>query len=99
MADGKITLLCPIIGAPGKGAALKAALLKLAAATVQEKGNICYKLHATSDPDEFFIYEQWKDQAALDSHMNEPHLQNFLADEDHLLAGQPAGKFVTELEA
>lgn len=97
MADEKITLLCPIIGAPGKGAALRAALLELAAATVKESGNICYKLHATDDPDEFFIYEQWQDQAALDSHMNEAHLQKFLADEEKLLAGQPAGKFVTEI--
>lgn len=96
MVNEIITLLCPINAAPGKGAELKAALQTLAAATVQESGNICYRLHATDDPDEFIIYEQWKNQAALDSHMVTGHLKAFLADEKKLLAKQPAGKFLKE---
>lgn len=94
----EITLFCPIHAAPGKGAEMKAALLDLAAATRQEAGNICYRLHETADPDEFLIYEQWKDEAALDFHMQTPHLTAFLADEKKLLAGQPAGKFATEIK-
>ena len=96
MADQIITLLCPIHAAPGKGDALKSALQTLAAATVKETGNICYRLHATGDPDEFIIYEQWKNQAALDFHMATAHLQQFLADEKKLLAAQPAGRFLKE---
>jgi len=98
MLDDIITLICPIPGAPGKGEALREALLKLASATVREKGNLCYRPHATEDPDTFIVYEQWKNQAALDSHMAEPHLQEFLADKDHLLAHEPCGQAVRELK-
>lgn len=92
-----ITLLCPISAAKGKGAALKAALAALAAETVKEPGNICYRPHETADPDEFIIYEQWKNSAALDAHMAMPHLQKFLADEAGLLAGEPHGQFLKEI--
>ena len=94
----EITLFCPIHAAPGKGEALKAALLTLAAATRAEAGNLCYRLHCTDDPEEFLIYEQWRDEAALDFHMHTPHLTAFLADEAGLLAAQPAGRFATELK-
>ena len=96
MVNEIITLLCPINAAPGRGEEMKAALQELAAATTQEAGNICYRLHTTDDPDEFIIYEQWKNQAALDSHMATEHLNKFLADEKKLLAAQPAGKFIKE---
>lgn len=96
MINEVITLLCPINAAPGRGAEMKAALVQLAAATVQEPGNICYRLHTTEDPDQFIIYEQWKNQAALDAHMATEHLQQFLADEEKLLAAQPAGRFLKE---
>ena len=96
MVNEVITLLCPIIAAPGRGAEMKAALQQLAAATTKEAGNICYRLHSTDNPDEFIIYEQWKNQAALDSHMATEHLNKFLADEKKLLAAQPAGKFIKE---
>ena len=94
----EITLFCPINAAPGKGAALKAALLTLAAATRNEAGNLCYRLHETDNPDEFLIYEQWRDAAALDFHMRTPHLTAFLADEAGLLAAEPAGKFAREIK-
>ena len=96
MINEVITLLCPINAVPGRGAEMKAALVQLAAATVQEPGNICYRLHTTDDPDQFIIYEQWKNQAALDAHMATEHLQQFLADEEKLLAAQPAGRFLKE---
>ena len=96
MINEVITLLCPINAAPGRGAEMQAALRELAAATVQEPGNICYRLHTTDDPDEFIIYEQWKNQATLDAHMATEHLKLFLADEKNLLAKQPAGRFLKE---
>ena len=45
MINEVITLLCPINAAPGRGAEMQDALRQLAAATVQEPGNICYRLH------------------------------------------------------
>ena len=94
----EITLFCPVNAAAGKGAEMKAALIELAEATRKEAGNICYRLHETANPDEFLIYEQWRDSAALDEHMQTPHLTAFLADEKKLLAGEPAGRFATEIK-
>ena len=94
----EITLFCPVKAAAGKGGQLRSALIQLAAATRAEAGNICYRLHETADPDEFVIYEQWRDSEALDQHMQTPHLTEFLADERKLLAGAPAGKFATEIK-
>lgn len=93
----KITMLCPIYAVPGKGAAMKAALAELAAASEAEGGNICYIPHETDNPDEFIIYEQWRDAAALESHMETAHLQIFLADEAGLLAAEPHGQVIREI--
>ena len=94
----EITLFCPINAAPGKGAEMLAALQALAVETRKEAGNICYRLHTTGDPDEFMIYEQWQNEAALDFHMQTPHLTAFLADKNRLLAKEPSGKFATEIK-
>ena len=94
----EITLFCPINAAPGKGAAMKAALIELAAATRQEAGNICYRLHASKSPDRFLIYEQWKNAQALEDHCNSAHLKAFLADEEGLLLEDPHGAWASEIE-
>ena len=91
-----VTLFCPVDAKKGCGEKLKAALIALTCETRKEAGCICYRLHSTPDPDRFLIYEQWKNQAALDSHMATDHLGKFLADEKGLLAKQPAGKFLKE---
>ncbi len=96
--DEIITLICPVNAASGRGDELKTALTALAKASTSEAGNICYRLHSTDDPDEFVIYEQWRNSEALDIHMQTPHLLEFLADKNNLLAGQPAGKFVKEIK-
>lgn len=92
--ENTLTLICPIIGRPGKGAQLRQALIELTREVVKEEGNIFYILHETDDPDQFVIYEQWKGDEAMDFHMNTPHLQKFLADEDQLLAEEPGGQEV-----
>lgn len=89
-----LTLICPIIGKPGKGAMLRQALIELTREVVKEPGNIFYILHETDNPDEFVIYEQWQGDEAMEFHMNTPHLQKFLADEAGLLAAEPCGQCV-----
>lgn len=96
MSD-KITMLCPIYAVAGKGAEMRAALATLAAASEAEAGNIFYRPHETADPDKFIIYEQWRDAAALDAHMETAHLQEFLADKAGLLAGEPQGQVIREI--
>lgn len=88
----EITNFCPVSAAPGREKELKNALLKLATLTRLEAGNICYRIHQVKDkPGEFMIYEQWKDASALDHHMHQRYLVDFLADEDHLLAKEIVG--------
>ncbi|HEV2578583.1 MAG TPA: putative quinol monooxygenase [Acidobacteriaceae bacterium] len=49
-------------------------LRELAAASRQEPGCVTYvPHHIQSDPDTIVIYEQYRDQAALDAHRNSPH--------------------------
>ena len=51
---------------------------KLQAASRQEPGCLNYTVHRhPSDPRRFFIYEQYRDEAALEAHRNSPHFQEY----------------------
>ena len=51
---------------------------KLQAASRQEPGCLMYMVHRhTDDPRRFFIYEQYRDAAALEAHRNSPHFQEY----------------------
>jgi quinol monooxygenase YgiN len=53
-------------------------LRELAAASRQEPGCISYIPHRVeSDPDTILIYEQYRDQAALDAHRASPHFAQY----------------------
>ena len=56
-----------------------AALPALKAATLAEPGCSFYEFNqANDDPGLFLVYEKWADQAALDQHMETPHIQAFI---------------------
>lgn len=43
-----------------------------------EPGCLRYQVHRhKTDPRRFFIYEQYKDEAALEEHRNTPHFQEY----------------------
>jgi len=45
----------------------------------KESGNLRYDLHQDlQNPNRFVFFENWKDQAAVDSHNASVHFQNFL---------------------
>ena len=45
----------------------------------KEGGNLRYDLHQDlQNPNRFVFFENWKDQAAVDSHNASAHFQNFL---------------------
>lgn len=68
-------------------------LTNLANMTHKEPGNINYILHvSTKDDCLFMIYENWKDQSALDFHMNQPYLKDFIARQSELLEKPIEGK-------
>lgn len=97
MAD-IITLVVPIHARPACRAEVRRRLIELAARTRREPGNMCYVLHEVrDDADQFIIYEQWCDQAALDFHMEQGYLKDFLACEEGLLAKKIRGIFCREI--
>lgn len=97
----RITLTVPIKARPECRDATRAALLELARETRKEAGNIDYVLHeVVGQPNDFLIYENWKDQAALDSHMTRPYLKKFLEEDGpKLLREDIRGAFLKIMDA
>ncbi|OGV59129.1 MAG: hypothetical protein A2X49_02210 [Lentisphaerae bacterium GWF2_52_8] len=94
----EITIVVPINAKSKQREHVRSRLLDLASKTGKEKGNICYVLHESdSDPNLFIIYEKWKNQAALDFHMEQDYLKAFLADEAKLLSKPIAGTICREI--
>ena len=96
--SSEITIIVPIYFKSETAAAGRARLLALAAATHKEAGNIMYRIHEVpGKAEQYMIYEKWRDQAALDFHMAQDYLQNFLADDEKLLAGEIKGTICSEI--
>jgi quinol monooxygenase YgiN len=53
---------------------------KVQSASRQEPGCLMYVVHRhKTDPRRFFIYERYRDDAAMDAHRNSPHFQEYVA--------------------
>lgn len=52
--------------------------------TRKEDACIRYDLHTTENV--FIIWEEWKDQAGLDIHNNQPYLQDFIKQSENLVS-------------
>ena len=53
-------------------------LRKLATETRKEPGNVLYLIHrSVEDPRQFLIYEQYRSQAALDTHLAKDYFQRY----------------------
>lgn len=82
-----LTVLARFKAKADKIDAAKAALSALLEPTHQEAGCINYDLHQDhQDPSHFFLYENWQDKSLLDAHLQSPHLQAFLAQQEELFA-------------
>jgi quinol monooxygenase YgiN len=76
--------------AAGKADELRAVLVALVEASHTEPGVVHYILH--EDPKKlgnFYVFEAYKDQAAVDAHMGSPHLAAAFAKAGPLLGGPP----------
>lgn len=61
--------------------AFVASVPALVAGTRAEAGCIQYDVNQVADEQSLFlVYEKWADQAALDQHMETPHIQALIAD-------------------
>lgn len=61
-----------------KRAVADAAFEKMRTSTLQEPGCLEYQAYADrADPGTVFMFEKWRDQAALDAHFASPHMAEF----------------------
>ncbi|OHB56845.1 MAG: hypothetical protein A2Y12_04390 [Planctomycetes bacterium GWF2_42_9] len=99
MITEQITIFVSIKAKKEKKQEVQRILNDLANSTHQEPGNINYILHISAQDDSLFmIYENWKDQAALDNHMNQPYLKDFIAKQSDLLEKPIEGKICKILQ-
>ena len=90
MSAKTITVVATFQAKPGKEAELKKALLTLVAPTRKEAGCINYDLHQSPDePGKFLFHENWTTKAALDAHLQMPHIQVLLPRMDELAVAMP----------
>lgn len=85
--EKRVTVLARVKAKPGTEERLRAALLQLVAPSRAEAACINYDLHQSADdPTEFMFYENWASRAGLDAHFEAPHLAEFDALAEELLA-------------
>jgi quinol monooxygenase YgiN len=63
---------------PARRAAAEAAFERMRVATLAEAGCVAYQAYVDrADPGTLFLFEQWRDQAALDAHFASAHMAEF----------------------
>lgn len=92
-----VTVVAKVIAKSNSIEAVKAELLKILTPTRQEEGCIEYRLHQDNDdPSVFVFYENWKNLACLEQHMNSAHFQAYVAAVGDLIADKVVHK-MTEI--
>lgn len=73
---------------------LLGAVRDVVTATEHDEGCVSYQFAAdVRDPDVIVSVEVWRDQAALDAHMEHAHTRTFIAAVSPLLDGEPTMQF------
>jgi quinol monooxygenase YgiN len=87
----EIHVFANVTAAAGNEDKLREVLKTLVTATKQEPGVISYILHEdVKTPGNFYVFEAYKDQAAVDAHMGSAHLATAFAAAGPLLGGAPS---------
>ena len=85
-----LTVMAIFHARPGKEAELRAVLTGLLAPTRAEAGCLNYDLHgAPGDSGLFLFHENWTNQAALDAHLQSPHINALLPRVNELCTAFP----------
>lgn len=96
--DNTITIVVTIVPRFNFRNKIEEMLIALAEKTRLEPGNVFYRLHKSIDhPNRFIIYERWKNQEALDHHMNQDYLKGFLDLSKDLLEREISGVTCSEI--
>ncbi|SFJ70666.1 Quinol monooxygenase YgiN [Paenibacillus sp. UNC496MF] len=73
-----ITIVALLKGREGYAAQLREVLLKLGASSRAEEGCLTYVLHESrAYPEQFVLYEAWKNEAALAEHLASSHYRAY----------------------
>jgi quinol monooxygenase YgiN len=86
-----VTVVATFEARPGKETELRNALVGLVAPTRKENGCLNYDLHISPEnAARFLFHENWTTKAALDAHLQAPHVQALLPRVDELCKEPPA---------
>ena len=89
LSENLLTVVATMKAKQGKASELREVLIGLLAPTRAEDGCVNYDLHESNDSEgTFLFYENWTSQAALDAHLQTPHLKAFFARHEELLEGE-----------
>jgi quinol monooxygenase YgiN len=82
-----LTIVARIRAKPGLEVRMQQDLLSLLTPTRAESGCITFDLlQDTTDPTVFVLYENWKNQTALDNHFQQPYVKQVLQAYEETLA-------------
>lgn len=99
MSNSLLTIVARIKAKPGLEARMQQDLISLLAPTRAESGCVTFDLlKDTNDPTVFVLYENWKDQAALDAHFQQPYVKRVLQAYEETLAQPIEVLSLTKLE-
>ena len=86
--EDPLVLVARFRARPGRADLLRNRLMEMVSMTVVEAGCLRYELHEDhGDPEHLVLLEMWRDQPALDQHMQTDHVQALLKDVPELAAG------------
>ena len=86
----EVHVFATLVAQAGKEAELRAVLSGLVAPTREEPGCLHYMLHEDPQaPANFYFFEAYKNQDAVNAHMKSPHLAAALGKAGELLAAKP----------
>ncbi len=97
MAD--LSVVAVVVAKPGQEDTVQEALRTLASTSLSEDGCLGYEVFASqSAPSTFVTKEQWRDGAALDTHLRGPNLAKAFATARDALAAPPDVHPLTPLD-
>jgi quinol monooxygenase YgiN len=92
----QLTLVATLTAKPQCTEELGQGLAALVAPTRQEEGSIDYHVHRdNNDPNVWLIYENWRSQADLDLHFEQPYTKAMLGRFPQLLARDMELRFLS----
>ncbi|MCQ8241913.1 putative quinol monooxygenase [Rhizosaccharibacter radicis] len=85
-----ITVFATLVAKPGHAQDVHEALQRCVPPSRAEPGCVSYDMHvANDDPHVFSFYETWKDDAAMDFHVQTPHFKRLIEEIGSKLAREP----------